>query len=168
MKVYEYRKNKNKSIFFPETWSNEFTSEKVEFFIRGKGYKKVSVNKVIEVADISMNCFRYKTLSDTFQKYGFAVAHELIKHSDCRSAEICYYGYICLAVQSKNPEHLDLLVNKFNFDVRKHVSRLIAFGVYLFPIIKFDECLHKIGYSENKHGSISDYLQNVHNLKLEF
>jgi len=168
MIVYEYRKNKNESIYFPDTWSNEFKENKVTFFIRGTGYKTVSKNKVFEVDNINMPKFNYEKLAEVFEKYGKEVCKQLIWESDCPGAEISYYYIICIAAQAKNPKHLDILREKFDFDVYRHSSKLICLGIYIFPVIEFDKHLHKLGYKEEIHGSINDYLKNVHNLELEF
>ncbi len=36
----------------------------------------------------------------------------------------------------------------------------ITMGMWLFDIVEFDKFLHKIGYRENAHGSMEDYLRN--------
>ena len=47
----------------------------------------------------------------------------------------------------------------FKDDLYKYTdSLLIKCGVYGFDIIGFDNYLHSTGYSEDKHGSMKDYI----------
>ena len=63
-------------------------------------------------------------------------------------------------------KYKDDFYNTFNTPLYKYIDKmLLSMGVYSFDIIGFDDYLHTIGYIENKHGSIKDYILKTYGNK---
>jgi hypothetical protein len=63
-------------------------------------------------------------------------------------------------------KYKDDFYNTFNTPLYKYIDKmLLSMGVYSFDIIGFDDYLHTIGYIENKHGNIKDYILKTYGNK---
>jgi len=171
MKVFQYN-SKNKRIFFPDRYTNSISpkGDKFEFFINGVGFKKVSINKISSFEIEDMPKIDYSYIKEVYIKYGKDVTLELLRRCpEVKCCEMILSDYITIAMMSKNTSHLNYLKNKLNFDVFDYRDILISFGIWTFPIIELDNyCKKCFGYTEEKYGSLKDFLKKKFNFRLEF
>jgi hypothetical protein len=163
-----WKNSKTEPIYFPETWHITRKNGKVEFFKKGDGYKKVAESKVSQFMIEDMRKLDYTKIKNTYDKYGRETTMELLRECpEIKDCEMALPAYITIANGAKNTEHLNLL-EKFGFSIRRNVDKLICFGMFSFPVIALDDFCHlEKGYSEEKHGSLKNFLYKYLNIELE-
>jgi len=159
MKIYEVKKNRGKETeYYAHDWSSEETTRYYKIFVKGKGYVKILKNNT-SVLDIEAKVpWTYAEIRRLWDTYGKHVAYQYCC-DNLTCAEICVPVYMVIAKNCRDPEMLDIIKEKTGFDVYKGSYMMTAYGLFCFPILEFDDHLHKEhGYDEDTHGSMQSFV----------
>jgi hypothetical protein len=158
MKIYKRERRGHVPEFYPNTWSTEQKKTHTHIFVKGRGYIRVP-NKQLTEQELEVAAkWSWAELRRVFTTYGRAVAYEYGRNK-LPCAEFCIPIYITIAKDVTDAEALDELEEKTGFKVYKGAYKLAVFGIFLFPILEFDDYLHKEhGYTEEEHGSMKEFV----------
>jgi len=169
MKVYKYEKSKGVSPrFFPHTWTTTEKNNKITFFQSDVGYQTVAISKTISFDIPNMPKIDYSYIQSTYSNYGYDVTMELLKASNHTCCDMRLSDYIFIALHAKDTVSINAL-QMLGFDTRQYLDRVLTyFGVYIFPILELDNFCHKkLGYEEEKQGSLKDFLLKITGMSIE-
>lgn len=125
-------------------------------FVWGLGKIKINLKKsmVITIPDNHYD-ITWQELKEVINKYGLSVAKSIYDPYDC-----CFSHKYRLAL-IKMPSEAEIFKKCFLKNWEDFLDfKLLVFGLASFDIIQFDQFLHnEFGYTEEKHGSILDFLK---------
>lgn len=158
IKIYEYTGEDGVKLLAPHTWSTEIKKARIKNFIYGIGPVNWPKKKVIEHEEECPDKFSYAECRRLYDKYNFYIAEHYVQ--ECRiTCDISARSYVYIARAPKDASVLDMIQDTFKFNIREHTDSLIVFGTFLFPLVEFDDHMHKeFDYKEEEHGSLKDFI----------
>jgi hypothetical protein len=157
MKVYKVTEKDGNEKFYADSYSVEHKKTTINIFVMGKGIVKFPRKKVAELEIEVAEKWSYAELRRILDDHGEHVAKRYAERK-LPCAECCIRSYLYIAKQSKDPAFMDELAEKAGFEVYRHTSNVICFGIFLFPIAELDDWLKTHhGYTEEDHGSMKDF-----------
>lgn len=157
MKIYKYHRRGKPDDFYAHSWSVEELSNHIKIFVKGRGTVKLPKKNITEIDIDVAEEWSYGEIHRLWYAYGKHVTEEYCRNR-LPCAEVCIPVYLVIASRCTDAPFLDVIRDKAGFNVYGGAYSFAAFGLFMFPIMEFDDHLIKEhGYDIEKHGSMKDF-----------
>lgn len=129
--------------YFPLRFPQSIKGDKLEYFIRGEGYKKTKVFEILDVELPETHEPNWFEICEIMDEYGIHVAKEYAERKVAgiiAAQTVEGYYFIYQKIKDHLPEHFDYSF----FDMMKCDYMLSCIGMYTLDIVGLDNRLAKI------------------------